>query len=372
MSDSSLRGTKGDRFSVSRRNFLKASSLAGVAVVAGRLIKYPQIAPPEPLRESAQETVTEKWVTTSCLNCSTRCATQVRVANGKAVRITGNPLSQVSEGEVCPRGHIGLQVLYDPDRVSSPLKRTNPVKGRGIDPKWQSISWSQALTEVSARLKALRDKAQPHQLLLLHGLNAISDEDMIHRLAEAYGTPNVIAEDTLDKEAEKLGRWLADGNYGHIAYDIEHTNYILAFGAGILEFEKPLARNLRMWGKIRREKSNRAKVVVIDPRYSVTAAKADQWLPVNPGTDGALAMSLAYVILSEGLYDADFVRNWTTGFDEFRELVLQSKMAEEPVDIARHWINNFEEGTDERNEDAWLYYSPERVARITGISADTM
>jgi len=336
---SSSKGRKGSRSSVTRRTFLKVSALTGAAVAASRIIKYPEISPLASAQASTEGVITEKWINTSCLNCPTRCATQVRVVNGKAVKILGNPLSEVSEGEICPRGHIGLQVLYDPGRVSGPLKRTNPVKGRGVDPDWIPISWSQALGEVSARLKSLRDKAQPHKLLLLHGLNTISNEDMIHRFADAYGTPNVISGDALENEAEKSGRWMADGNYSHVAYDFGQTNYLLSFGASIIESEKPLARNLRMWGKIRRERPTRAKVVVIDPRYSVTAAKADQWIPINPGTDGALAMAIANVIISEGLYDAEFVRNWTSGFDEYKELALN-------------------------------YYSPEKMATVTGIDAD--
>jgi anaerobic selenocysteine-containing dehydrogenase len=190
-------------------------------------------------------------------------------------------------------------------------------------------------------MKSLRGEGEPHKLLLLRGLDSISDEDMIFRFADAYGTPNVISEDALESEAEKSGGWMADGNYATTAYDLPLTNYILAFGVSILESQKPLARNLRMWGKIRRERPNRAKVVVIDPRYSVTAAKADQWIPINPGTDGALAMAIANVIISEGLYDADFISNWTAGFDEYRQLALSS-------------------------------YGPETVAPVTGIHADTI
>jgi len=338
---SNSKENKADRFIINRRTFLKVSAFTGAAVAASRIVKYPEISPLVSSQESIEGVITEKWLNTSCLNCSTRCATRVRVVNGKAVRIAGNPLSQMSEGEICPRGHIGLQVLYDRSRISGPLKRTNPMKGRGIDPNWVPVSWSQALGEVTARLKSLRSKTQPHKLLLLHGLNTISDEDMIYRFAEAYGTPNVISRGALENEAEKLGRWMADGNYSHIGYEFSQTNYILAFGASIIESEKPLARNLRMWGKIRRERAIRAKVVVIDPRYSITAAKADQWLPINPGTDGALAMAIAKVIISEGLYDADFVSNWGTGFDEYKELALN-------------------------------YYSPEKAAAITGIDADTI
>jgi len=144
---------------------------------------------------------------------------------------------------------------------------------------------------------------QPEQLAIFSGLNARSDEDLISRFAAAYGTPNLITGDTLENEAEKMGRWMADGNYSHIAYDMGETNYILSFGASIVESERPLARNLRMWGRIRRERPIRARVVVIDPRYSVTAAKADLWLPVKPGTDVVLALTIANVIIEEGLYE---------------------------------------------------------------------
>ncbi|MCX5752247.1 MAG: molybdopterin-dependent oxidoreductase, partial [Candidatus Krumholzibacteria bacterium] len=175
------------------------------------------------------------------------------------------------------------------------MKRNNPEKGKGIDPEWSPIPWGDALVEISSKLKSLRDSGQPHKLLILDGLNSSSNDDLIQRFAVAFGTPNLITGDALDDEAAKAGEWMADGHYTLSAYDLEKTNYILSFGASIIESQKPLARNLRMWGKIRRERAIRAKVVVIDPRYSVTAAKADKWIPIKPGTDAALAMSIANV-----------------------------------------------------------------------------
>ena len=345
MSNSEFSGSKRGkhgRFYMTRRAFLKLSAITGAVLAMSRIFKHPVVSASPSLSESTGNSgIEEKWIATSCLNCPTRCATRVRVVNGKAVKIIGNPLSQTSEGEVCPRAHIGLQVLYDSERLTAPLRRTNPVKGRTVDPGWAPISWEEALGEISARLKSLRDRAQPHQLLLLLGLNTISDEDLIRRFGDAYGTPNIISGDGLESEAERLGRWMADGNWSHIAYDLGNSNYILAFGASILESHKPVARNLRMWGKMRRERPDRAKVVVIDPRHSVTAAKADEWIPITPGTDAALAMAIANVIISEELYDAGFIANWTDGFDKYKELAL----------------------TD---------YSPEKVAEITGINADTI
>jgi anaerobic selenocysteine-containing dehydrogenase len=331
MKDSKKKPANG--FNMSRRSFLKVSTIVGAGIMAGAGVTAPEIMCAVSPKKKNPEPLMEKWVATSCLNCSTGCATRIRVVNGKAVWISGNPLSRTSEGKTCPRAQIGLQVLYDPDRIKTPLKRTQVRKGKGIDPQWTPISWEAALEEVDARLKALRDQGQPHKLLLLQGLNTASDQDLIFRFAKAYGTPNLISGEALENEAEKAGRWMADGHYQAIAYDLPYTNYILAFGAGILESQKPLSRNLRMWGKIRRERPNRVKVVVIDPRLSVTADKADEWITIEPGTDGALAMAMANVIISEGLYDAPFVQNRTAGFAEFEELALRHYSAERAAEI---------------------------------------
>ena len=311
-----------NRVNMDRRTFLKLSAFAGA--VAGMNQVWGQIEGPAglPLQKDTQKDPEEKWMATSCLNCLARCAIRVRIVNGQAVKITGNPLSLVSEGKICPRAHIGLQVLYDPDRLTYPLKRTVKEKGKEIDPQWVPISWDQALAEVAHRLKSLRDRGQPHELLLFYGLNSVASEDLISRFAEAFGTPNLIPGSGFDTEAEKCGNWMADGQYSNRAYDLDQTNYLLAFGADILESCTPLSRFLRKWGKLRRERPNRIKVVVIHPRYSVTAAKSDEWIPINPGTDAALAMAIAHVIISEELYDSSFIRHRTKGFDLYRKVAL--------------------------------------------------
>ncbi len=337
-----MRGSKEKeqgRSKLNRRTFLKLSVLAGAAIGATQMIKPG--AHTAPLKETSGKTLEEKWLATSCLNCPARCGIRVRVVNGKAVKITGNPGSLVSEGKVCPRAHVGLQVLYDHGRILSPLKRGNREKGRGADPQWTPISWDQALNELTQRLKSLRDAAQPHKLLLFSGLNTISSEDVIARFADAFGTPNVISGNGLESESEKSGNWMADGHFTETAYDLDHTNYILSFGADMLESSRPLSRFLRKWGRLRREKPNRIKVVVINPRYSVTAAKSDEWIPIHPGTDSALALAMANVIISENLYDTDFVDRWTTGFDSYKKMVLSE-------------------------------YSPEAVSKITGLRSETI
>jgi thiosulfate reductase / polysulfide reductase chain A len=329
------------RTRVDRRTFLKLSALAGTAVGVHHVLGHAAVPSTQPGPRSIQKGIEEKWVATSCLNCPSRCGIRVRVVNGKAVRIAGNPLSHVSEGKVCPRAHIGLQVLYDPERINVPLKRTRKEKGKGIDPQWAPISWDQALGEITSRLTRLRESAQPQKLLVFYGLNSAAGEDMIVRFADAFGTPNVVSGDSLDAEPEKSGNWLADGHYAHTAYDLDQTQYLLAFGGDMLESCRPLSRFLRKWGRLRRERPNRAKVVVISPRYSVTAAKSDEWIPIRPGTEAALAMGIAHVIITDGLYDKDFVSRWTSGFDQYRDLVVAQ-------------------------------YGPAAVSKITGIEAETI
>ncbi len=329
------------KLAIDRRTFLKLSALGGAAVGAGGVLGPWESDSAQSVPSRSRGGLKEKWVVSSCLNCQARCGIRVRVVNGKAVRISGNRFSRVSEGKICPRGHIGLQVLYDPGRIGTPLKRTNPEKGKGVDPKWVPVSWDEALGEVTGRLRKLREAGEPNKLVLFSGLNSMSSQDMIHRFAEVYGTPNLILGEGLEGEAEKAGNWMADGHYELTAYDLDQTNYILAFGADLLESARPLSRYLREWGKIRREKPDRTKIVVINPRYSLTAAKGDEWIPARPGTQGALAMGMAHVIVSEELFDKGFIRDWAWGFETYKKEVLGR-------------------------------YSPKEVSKTTGVSVETI
>ena len=339
---------------ISRRTFLGITAGAAAAVGTVYAIKWPNFTFPSELAGYAEGVSAESWVPTSCLNCPTRCAVNVRKVQIKnedtwhAVRIVGNPKSTYSDGKACPRSHVGLQVLYNPERIETkPLRRKQGIP-KGIEPgpealaslkeSFEEVEWDEALTQIAGELKGLAD---PQRLLILQGLNTTSDEDLIRRFAKACDTTNLLSEDALELDADTTGKVMAVGR-NDSGYDLEKSRYVLAFGTNIVESARPLARNLRAWGKIRRENSNRAKVVVADPRYSVTAAKADEWIPIKPGTEGALAMAIAHVIVTEGLYARRFIDNRTSGFDAFKA---------------------FAGGDD---------FKPELVADTTGISADTI
>ena len=333
-------------FRVSRRAFLGISAAAVAVLTAIMVIKRPKPGEP-PEKEATNGVGTEQLIATSCLNCPTRCAINVRVVNGKAVRISGNTNSNYTEGKTCPRSHVGLQVLYNPDRfATTPLRRkTGSAKGRetNFENDFDQISWDEAIGEIAEKLKSI----SPEKLLVLQGLNTTSNEDLIRQFAGAYGTNNLFHEEGLETDADRKGKWMADGRdnsgYELQSQDETSTKYILAFGAGIVESERPLARNLHLWGELRRGTPNRNKVVVVDPRYSVTAAKADEWIPINPGTEGALAMAIANVIISEGLIAEEFVNDtYTSGFANYKKVVTSAR------------------------------FSPENVAKITGVDAEVI
>lgn len=332
-------GKRGWSKGFSRRKFLKLTAMAGISVGAIGIDK--KSASSQAIQPKNIKASKGRWIPTSCLNCPARCGITVKVVDGKAIQIKGNRSSIVSEGQICPRGHIGLQVLYDPQRVLSPLKRTQQKKGRGIDPEWRPISWNQALEELAERLKALRERSNPHRLLLFSGLNSRSNEDLLSRFAEAFGTPNLISGDGLELEAEKAGRWMADGHFDLCAYDLDRTNYLLSFGGDLLESSLPVARWLRKWGRMRREKPTRTKIVQFQPRYSLTAAKSDEWIAIEPGSEGLLAMAISHVIIKEDLFDQRFIKQWASGFDSYRQVVLRD-------------------------------YAPETVSKATGVAVETI
>jgi anaerobic selenocysteine-containing dehydrogenase len=110
-----------------------------------------------------------QWVASTCQGCTTWCPIEIFVQQGRAVRVRGNQLSKANGGYVCPRGHLILQQIYDPDRIKVPMKRTNPKKARGEDPKWVPISWDEAMDTLAEKIMELRRNKETHKYLLMRG-----------------------------------------------------------------------------------------------------------------------------------------------------------------------------------------------------------
>jgi anaerobic selenocysteine-containing dehydrogenase len=296
---------------LTRRRFLQASGAVGAATAAGigaeKLAGFNTIskAHAQPAAEKAGETVISK---SFCHQCPARCGIDVYTTNGRVHAMYGTLDNPLSNGKLCPKGHYGAYLLYDPDRFKGPMKRTNPKKGRNEDPKFVPVSWDEALKTVADRLNALRDKGESHRFGLLFGRGwGATDAGLFGNFAKLYGSPNVgLNHSSMCSDASKKAKLCADGNYSYNSYDYANTNYLLIFGASFLESFRPLNYNLQVWGHMR-TKAPRTKVTVVDVHVSTTGAAADRLLLTKSGTDGALALAMAHVILTEGLWDRKFV-----------------------------------------------------------------
>ncbi len=296
---------------LSRRSFLKATAASGAAVTLGGgvLPKMKALAVSSANSGGDQG----KWMPATCQGCTSWCSSQVYVINGRAVKIRGNPNSKVNLGAGCPRSHLALQQVYDPDRIKTPMKRTNPKKGRNEDPKFVPISWDEAIDTIADKIMALRKNNETHKYMLMRGRYSYMRDVLYSRMTKIIGSPNNISHSSLCAEAEKFGPYYTEGYWGYRQYDVENARYILLWGADPLAANRQVSYYSKVWG----EAVDRSTIAIVEPRLSATATKADEWLPAKPGTDGALAVAMAHVLLTKGLWYKPFVGDFTDGNNLF-------------------------------------------------------
>jgi len=249
----------------------------------------------------------DAWVPTVCYGCYNACAIKVHRVEGKVVDIVGDPQSPNSRGFICAKGKARMLDLYDPDRVKVPLRRKNPKKGIGVDPQWEEISWEEALGIIVDRLRKIRSE-DPRKLILSHF--DLPCYRLSAAFAVAFGTTNFFW-----NRADYCGSsthpvWLITNGSLNAEIDFDLCNYIVLWGnqIGFGVNTIPLAAA----NKVAAARSRGAKLVVVDPICTNAAAKADEWIPIRPGTDGALALSMLNLLLNEyGLYDRQFLKTHT-------------------------------------------------------------
>jgi menaquinone reductase, molybdopterin-binding-like subunit len=328
---------------VSRRAALGALVTlgAGAAAACGG---HPAPQPPE--LPQGWDPGEERWVATTCGQCPAGCGIDVRVVEGRAVKIEGSAAHPINGGGLGPKGQAGLQLLYHPDRIRAPLMRLGP-RGGG---QWTTVTWDTAVARVAAELQQLRASGRPEGLVVVDGEPRGVMPRLWDRFLHAYGSPNHVTHGSTSDGAARLAMTLMQGVPEQPAYDWEHTHYVLGFGVGLFESWCQTIHASRAAGALRRGRpGRRPKFVHVSPRFSVTAAKADEWIAIAPGTEGALALGLAHVLIRDGLYDADFVRDHTFGFDDWR-------------DPAGRMHQGF-------RSHVLTAYVPEEVARLSGVSA---
>jgi len=289
----------------------------------------------------------EYWSTGICLQCPSGCGLRIRSVNHWPVKLEGIKDYPVNRGRLCPKGQAGLQVLYDPDRIRHPMRR----KGKRGEGDWERISWNEAIRIITQRLKGLRGKGKSHQLMFWGGRYRGHMYDLITRFMEAYGSPNHFGNPYRGSEGILKGHLFTMGIRDFLSIHWEEVNYVLSFGAGLLEASRSSMINLRGYGSLRRGRPGiRGKLVQVEPRFSITASKADQWVPIEPGTDGALALGMAHWIIKEKRYDQDFVSRHTFGFDDWKDSSGKNHIGFNTLVLKE--------------------YSPKQVSQITGISED--
>src|SRR5438477_1346051 len=291
-------------------------------------------------------------------DCPDACGVLITVEDGRATKIQGDPEHPVTRGFLCAKVAKYLDRVYSPERVLYPMRRIapkGPVAGqRSFAPHgqpgaavptqtvsteavstqaWQRISWDEALDEIASRFRAIAAEFGSEAVLpysfggTLGALNSASmDRRFFHRLGASQ------LDRTICSSAGEAGLESVLGvKMGTEPEQFRHSKYIIAWASNIH------ANNVHLWPFIVEAQRNGAKLVVIDPYRTRTAQCADWYLPINPGTDAALALGMMHVIISENLHDADYVSKYTTGFEQLKEKVKD--------------------------------YPPDRVAQWTGISA---
>ncbi|MDH3668500.1 MAG: molybdopterin-dependent oxidoreductase [Paracoccaceae bacterium] len=251
-----------------------------------------------------------KLVKSFCYSCPWNCPTEVYVRDGKVAYIKGNAEAPNNIGTRCSKGMASWWMTVDPDRLKYPMLRTNPKGERG---EFKRISWDEAFTFIADKLNEIAEKYGPEAVALTchHDPNT---QFYRHLLSDLYGSPNMYAH-TSGCEQDRRSACLTI--FGHVfpMHDFANSKYVILWGMNMLGANQGLFESRG----VLEAKKRGAKLVVVDPNFTETAQKADEWIPVKPGTDGALALAMCKAIIDEGLHDADFVRQHCEGFDGFRD-----------------------------------------------------
>src|ERR1700722_671547 len=298
-----------------RRDFIKITAAGGAAAALEgcgnpdhHLIRF---IPEEDLLPGIAT-----WKPSICTLCPAGCGTLVRVMQGEAEvirngqlgilkmglakKIEGNPAHPINQGKLCPRGHGELQVTYHPDRIKSPLQRTGE-RGSG---QFKEITWDEAVRQLVSQLAPLLSARQPGQLAVIAGPLKGQRKTVVGNFASAFSAVPVEFE-FFDHAVVKSANLQSFGVAALPTVDLGQSNYIISFGADFLgTWNSPVAQSVG-YGQMRKGRpGQRGKFVQFESRISQTGASADEWIACPPGAEGAIALSLAHVIVSERLRPA--------------------------------------------------------------------
>jgi anaerobic selenocysteine-containing dehydrogenase len=238
------------------------------------------------------------WKASACSMCPAGCGIVVRTREHKANKIEGNPLHPVNRSGLCARGQAGLQTLYNPDRIRAPLCRAGE-RGRG---EFEEVSWEEAIKTLAGKLREIKASGNADRLIFASAGFPMVNHFAIELFMQAYGSGATAFFDLSSDRRERASYKESYDTPLAPFFDIANSTYLLSFGARFLEtWHSPVMYSLA-YGEFRRSAGRaRGRFVHVEPRMSLTAANADEWLPAAPGSEGLLALSIAQVIIREGL-----------------------------------------------------------------------
>ncbi len=245
---------------------------------------------------------------TWCGLCHARCGLELEVEDGRAVALRGDRAHPTNAGRTCERGRLLLEHLYHPDRLNHPLKRVG-ARGSG---QWERVTWEQALDDVAARLGALRQEHGAETLAFTRGTYRTYHWDA-RRFMNLFGSPNITGANPICHCPSVCVESALMGGFVH--GDLAHCACLVIWGSG-----RSVSSRVTDWHAIKAAQKRGARTIVVDPRRTTEAERADIWLPLRPGTDLALMLAWIHVICEEDLVDHDFVDHHTDGFGATREM----------------------------------------------------
>ncbi len=258
--------------------------------------------------EASSESRDARSVLTVCGMCYIGCGVRARVENGVVVGLEGNPENPQNRGKMCARGKAGVMNLYNPNRLKVPLKRTNARKGMNEDPGWQEISYEEAFDAIAANLDRIRDV--PKKLWIMAWGPENDTGYWLKALGAAFGTPHVnsTGSPTCGKVVHPV-EFFSGGGF-HQQPDLHYADYLILVGTQFGIATRGSYNHHALDMAEARERG--MKLVVVDPVGGYAASKANEWLPIRPGTDAAFALGMLHVLLNElNIYDEEFLKNKT-------------------------------------------------------------
>ncbi len=288
---------------LNRRNFMTLAGASGAALAAGAGGSEQALAGSIKLQKGGRDfsptTMKErKAIPTACWGCVTRDAMIGFVEDGRLKKLDGNPNSIRTMGVICAKAQAGVNQVYFPDRILYPLRRV----GKRGEHKWKRVSWDAALDEIAARLKKLRDAGTPEKFMYHYGRHKASQAATMYDFMAAYGTKTIGNHTSICEGSKWVGQEsLWGGMYDN--WDYDNTEFVVNFGSNQFETHTnhiPTSQRL-----IRAMVDRGVPLYTFDVRLSATAAKSTEWVPIKPGKDGLVMLSMCNVIMNEGLYRKD-------------------------------------------------------------------